>query len=286
MTPDPLLALVERTLDAGVTEPMPGLTLLRHTAPTPIHVTLYEPMTCLILRGRKDVAIGGTRASFGRGETLLVSHDLPVVSEVVEASPEAPYVAAVVRVDLTLLRALYEHVADALDERPSRSFEVTTAGPALLDALLRYLRLAADPLAARVLGPGVLRELHFHLLTSPIGGMLRELLRHDSHASQVARAIALLRRDFRRTIPVAELARTAGMSASSFHGHFKAITATTPLQYQKELRLLEARRLLQGTGLGVSAAAWEVGYESPTQFSREYARKFGVAPSRDREGLA
>ncbi len=261
---------------------MPGLALLRLTEPTALYATLYEPMTCLILQGRKEVVIGGASLSFGVGEALLVSHDLPVVSKVAEASREAPYLALVQHIDLSLLRGLYEEVADVLEPTRAASFVVGAAGPEWVEALLRYLRLAADPVRDRVLGPAVLRELHFHLLMSPVGGMLRDLLRHDSHASQVARAIGVLRRDFRKPVAGAELARIAGMSASSFHKHFKAITATSPLQYQKELRLLEARRLLQVEGLGVSDAAYEVGYESPTQFSREYSRKFGAAPSRDR----
>lgn len=279
---DTLRRSMEAAFEGDAAEPMPRLLLLRHTRPTLLQATLYEPMTCLILQGRKELTIGETALSFGCGEALLVSHDLPVVSEVVEASPKAPYLAVVLRVDLTLLRGLYGDVADEVVGPASRSFEVSAAGPELVEALVRYLGLARSPVAARVLGPAVLRELHFHLLMSPVGGMLRELLRHDSRAHQVARAIAVLRRDFRRPIPVLELARAAGMSPSSFHEHFKAITATSPLRYQKELRLLAARRLLQEEGLDVSAAAYEVGYESPTQFSREYARKFGLAPSRDR----
>ncbi len=284
MTPHliPLRELAFGAIARHSDQPLPGLSLLRLTEPTALYATLYEPMICLILQGRKDVVIGDAALGFGVGEALLVSHDLPVVSKVVEASREAPYLALVLHIDLSLLRGLYEQLADVLDTGRDASFVVGAAPPELVEALLRYLRLAGDPVRCRVLGPGVLRELHFHLLMSPVGGMLRELLRHDSHASQVARAIGVLRRDFRQPIAGADLARVAGMSASSFHKHFKAITATTPLQYQKDLRLLEARRLLQAEGFGVSDAAYEVGYESPTQFSREYRRKFGNAPSRER----
>lgn len=279
---DHLRQLVDAVFEGGLVEPMPRLLLLRHTAPTALEATVYEPMTCLILQGTKEIVIGETRLGFGRGEALLVSHDLPVVSEVVEASPDSPYLALVLRLDLGLLRGLYESVADDIVETEARSFALAAAAPDLVDALSRYLRLARSPVAARVLGPAVLRELHFHLLMSPVGGMLRALLRHDSRASQIARAIAVLRRDFRLSLSVPALARTAGMSASAFHLSFKAITATTPLRYQKELRLLEARRLLLREGQPVASVAYAVGYESPTQFSREYARKFGLAPSRER----
>ncbi|MBK7400694.1 MAG: helix-turn-helix domain-containing protein [Myxococcales bacterium] len=131
-----------------------------------------------------------------------------------------------------------------------------------------------------MLGPLVLKEIHYRLLVAPFGGMLRRLLRHDSQASAIARAIGHIRGDIRSPLAIPELARRVGMSTSSFHQHFKTITSTTPLQYQKELRLLEARRLLAG-GASVTATAFEIGYESPSQFSREYARKFGVPPSQD-----
>ena len=139
------------------------------------------------------------------------------------------------------------------------------------------------PAEAKVLGPLILKEMHFRLLTAPHGGMLRNLIQRNSHASRITRAIAYIRQDFANPLAVADLADDAGMSASSFHQHFKSITAMTPLQYQKDLRLMEARRLLMSGQFSVSTTAYEVGYESPTQFSREYSRKFGVSPRRDRQ---
>jgi AraC-like DNA-binding protein len=155
------------------------------------------------------------------------------------------------------------------------------ADPGLVDALRRYLSLANSPADARVLGPLIAKEIHYRLLVAPFGGMLRSLILRDSNASAIARAIGHIRGDIRSPIAVPDLARKVGMSPSSFHKHFKTITATTPLQYQKELRLLEARRLLVTGDISVTVAAYEVGYESASQFSREYARKFGVPPSRD-----
>lgn len=166
----------------------------------------------------------------------------------------------------------------------ARALEVHRADSQLLDAMGRYLALAESELDARVLGPLLVKEIHYRLLVAPFGQMLRRLLRRDSHASSIARAIATLRRDFRSPMVVEELARAVGMSVSSFHKHFKEVTASSPLQYQKGLRLLEARRLLIAGTASVTTAAFEVGYESPTQFSREYARKFGRPPSKEGQG--
>jgi AraC-like DNA-binding protein len=141
-----------------------------------------------------------------------------------------------------------------------------------------------DPLDAKVLGPSILREIHYRLLLSPIGSMLRNLLVANSNASRVAKAIRRLRSEYRFPLKVPDLAKAAGMSASSFHEHFKAVTGTTPLQYQKDLRLIEARALLKERQKAVSEAAYAVGYESPTHFSRDYSRKFGLPPSKDAGG--
>ncbi len=258
--------------------PVDGLVLLRQHAPSSFEASLYEPVLCLILQGRKQVSIGEQTLSFGPGECLLVSHDLPVRSRITKA----PYLALVLEIDVATIRKLYEEVAEsALDSEHARAAETHRADPGLLDALRRYLALADSPADAKVLGPLISKEIHYRLLTAPFGGMLRRLIVHDSNASAIARAIGHIRADTRSPIAIPELARRVGTSVSSFHTHFKTITSTTPLQYQKELRLLEARRLLKMTGTPVTTAAYDVGYESPSQFSREYTRKFGVSPSQD-----
>jgi AraC-like DNA-binding protein len=263
------------------TRPLGGLLLLQHDTPTSLDASLYEPVLCLILQGKKEVSIGEQTLSFGPGECLLVSSDLPVCSRITRA----PYLALVLELDVSSIRKLYDEVSEsALDSGRARAAVTHRADPGLLDALLRYLTLADSPADAKALGPLVSKELHYRLLVAPFGGMLRSLLRHDSTASAIARAIARIRSDLRSPIAIPELARRVGMSASSFHQHFKTITSTTPLQYQKELRLLEARRLLR-TGASVTTVAYDVGYESSSQFSREYTRKFGVAPSRDMADL-
>jgi AraC-like DNA-binding protein len=259
-------------------QPMDGLLLLRQDSPSSFEASLYEPVLCLILQGRKQVSIGEQTLSFGPGECLLVSHDLPVCSRITKA----PYLALVLGVDVATIRELYDEVAEsAQGSERTRAAETQRADPGLLDALRRYLALADSPAEAKVLGPLILKEIHYRLLMAPFGGMLRSLIRHDSNASAIARAIGHIRGDIRSPIEIPDLARQVGMSASSFHKHFKTVTSTTPLQYQKELRLLEARRLLKTGGASVTTAAFDVGYESPSQFSREYARKFGVPPSQD-----
>ena len=261
-----------------IERPMEGLSLLRQDHASSFEASLYEPVLCLILQGRKQVAIGAQTFSFGPGECLLVSHDLPVHSRITTT----PYLALVFEVEVATIRKLNDEAVESVfNDKLARAAQLHRADPGLIDALHRYLELVDSPAHAKVLGPLISKEIHYRLLVAPFGGMLRSLIRHDSSASAISRAIGHIRGNMRSPIAVPELARLVGMSASAFHKHFKTVTSTTPLQYQKELRLLEARQLLKTAGASVTAAAFDVGYESPSQFSREYARKFGVPPSRD-----
>lgn len=263
-----------------------GLFALCSHEPSTLEATLYEPVVCLILQGRKEIWLGDRRASFGQGDSLIVSHHLPVVSRIVEASTRHPYVALVLTVDMTIIRSLYEEVGAAeFDAAQAQALDGGATDTDLVLAMGRLFGLVNRPLEAKVMAPLLRRELHFRLLLARHGGMLRQLLRHESAASRITKAISRIRQDFRTQISVPDLARTAGMSASSFHEHFRTLTATTPLQYQKDLRLIEARRLLIDDTRSVSNVAFEVGYESPTQFSREYSRKFGASPRKDLAGL-
>lgn len=256
----------------------PGLRLFGHPVRTAFESTVYEPVVCVVLRGRKQTTFGERSFDVGAGDCLLVSHDVPVSSRIVEA----PYLALLFDVNLDTLRGLYDELGPTpSDGADATSFEVQPAPWPLLDALNRFMSSADSPVDAKVLGPIFTKEIHYRLLTAPYGGMLRDLLRYDSSASAVARAIAEIRRRFREPLVVGELARNVGMSTSTFHRQFKSVTAASPLQYQKDLRLLEAKRMLGAGGVSVSAAAYEVGYESPNQFSREYVRKFGHAPKHD-----
>ena len=264
-------------------QPVDGLFLLQHLKPTPLEATLYEPVICLILQGQKEVCAGEALVTVGPGESLVVSHDIPVISRITTANPQEPYLAVIVRLDLKILRALYEEVGSlAFDGTSSRSLAAHETDPRIIDTLSRYLLLAEDPVERRVLLNQVRRELHYRILSSPHGAMLRKLQEHRSNASNVARAIAYIRAHFKESIVVPELAREVGISQAALYMHFKRITRTTPIQFQKDLRLLEAKRLLLQEGDSISEVAFEVGYESLSQFSREYSRKFGTSPRNER----
>ena len=240
---------------------------------------VYNPVICLILQGKKEMTVGERFVSLAKGDALLVSHDLPVTYKIIEASADTPYRALIFAIDLGILRSLYEQVGEAVsDTQHATSLSASVVDPAWVAPMVRYLELMDAPLDAQVLGPMILKEIHFRLLLSPIGGMLRNLLSVDSHASRIAKSIQQIRAKFREPLVVGELAQVAGMSQSSFHEHFKSVTGTSPLQYQKELRMIEARALLARGVQSVSVAGFEVGYESPTHFSRDYSRKFGCSP--------
>ena len=283
MTLNHLIELSEKyALSQETQSELPGIAVLRRDRPSGIEASIYRPVICLILRGAKVTSIGEQAASVRAGDALLVSHDLPVVSRITEASRETPYLALILALDLGLLRGLYETVGEnLLPEEKARSISVGRADPIWSEPLERYLALLDKPLDQKVLGPALLREIHYRLLQSPMGGMMRNLLAVDSHASRIGRAIIQIGRNYRSPLAVTDLARTAGMSASSFHDHFRAITGTTPLQYVKDLRLIEAQRLLNAEGRSVADAAFAVGYESPTHFSRDYSRKFNRPPSHE-----
>jgi AraC-like DNA-binding protein len=261
---------------------LPGLSIFRRETESDIEAFIYEPVVCLILQGSKVTSIGDQVVELKPGDALLVSHDLPVVSRITKASTEEPYLAVILSIDLGLVRSLYDQVVDALvPDADARSLSAEVADPAWLAPLIRYFELMDKPLDAKVLGFSIRREIHYRLILSPIGKMLRNLLVVDSHASRIAKAILRMRAEFRSPLRVSDLAKTAGMSVSSFHKHFKSVTGTTPLQYQKDLRLIEAKALLADKNCTVSQASYAVGYESPTHFSRDYSRKFSFPPSVD-----
>jgi len=262
--------------------PFPNLVLLRHFAPTAFEATVYEPVVCLILQGSKETTLDDRSFRVDQGQSVIISHDLSVSARIIAASPESPYVALVLKLDLAMLRNLYEStdVYDS-DRGTADSIAVDRIDEAIADALKRYLILADDPMDIMVLGPLLIKELHYRLLMAPHGAMLRRLMWRNSHASNIFQALKNIRENFKAPLAIPVVAKAAGMGVSSFHTHFKAITGTTPLQYQKDLRLMEAKQILMAGRHSVSSAAYEVGYESPTQFSREYKRKFGHSPATD-----
>ncbi len=288
MTPDELIAKIEAYAqrEGGREYSFPtgicDLIALHNKRPTTFETMLYQPVFCLILQGAKETWLGERRIRFGAGESLIVSHHLPVVARVIEASTMKPYTALALPVDLAIVRSLYDELSEAdLQEAQALSVDAGKTDPDLIQAIGRLFSLTERPVEAKVMAPLLQKEIHFRLLLARHGAMLRQLLRRESAASRITKAINRIKQDFRTSLAVADLAQTAGMSASTFHEHFKAVTATSPLQYQKDLRLIEARRLLAEGTHSVAGAAFAVGYESPSQFSREYSRRFGTSPRRD-----
>lgn len=261
---------------------IPSLTVLCDDAQGEFQAMIYDPVVCLVLQGKKETHLGDSSVTFGADDSLIVSHSLPVVAAITEASPERPYVAMVLAVDLGVARSLYDEIGDVSPARDDgQSLIASKTAPELIDAFARLFRASQDPIESDALTPLIIREIHFRLLQADHGGMLRQMLWRDSAASKVGRVMTRMRTDLADALSVPEMAEIAGMSVSAFHEHFKSITGTSPLQYRKDLRLTEARRRLLETAGPVSSIAFDVGYESPTQFSREYTRKFGASPRQD-----
>lgn len=283
---DPLLDAVRRYVDthadaAGLAQtPIPGLTTIRSSAPGGLVHAISQPLVCLVLQGRKQVAMGAQRYSFGAGDSLLITADVPTISQITQASVDAPYLSLVLDLDLAVIAelALQMRALPNADTAPVRA-AVTDAEVA--DAALRLMRLLERPESVPVLHAQRVRELHYWLLSGRHGAAIRRLGWPESQARRIARAVAVLRADFIRPLTVEHLASVAGMSPSSFHQHFRAVTSLSPLQFQKQLRLIEARRLMTALGTPASSAAFAVGYESVPQFTREYGRMFGLPPGKD-----
>ena len=262
--------------------PLPGLSVYRREAAGDIEAVVYDPVLCLILQGSKTTSAGSQDVLLQPGDALVVSHDMPVTSRITRASMSEPYTALIFSLDVAIVRGLYQEL-DAVPRAQQQVLPLSAgrAERAWVDPLTRYLELMENPRDQKVLGASLRREIHYRLLLSDLGGMLARLMIADSHASRVARAIATIRNNFRAPLSVTDLARVAGMSVSSFHTHFKSMTGTTPLQFQKDLRLIHARTQLVERAQSVAEVAHTVGYESATHFSRDYSRKFGRPPSRD-----
>lgn len=248
----------------------------------PVH-NMYRPSLCVVVKGQKEILFGDTKLYYGEMECLVVNVEIPASGRMLDATPENPYIGVMIDFDVAVLR-------DVLQQLTNPPVPSAGTGPCvfvgkvdgtLADCILRLVRMAQMPDAVPVLYPAAMRELYYWLLTSPYGGEVAKLALPETQAERVARALHYLRDHYHEPLRVEQLAGVAMMSASSFHQHFKAMTSMTPVQYQKQLRLLEARRLMVSDNANVSEAAYQVGYESVSQFSREYARSFGVAPKRD-----
>ena len=263
----------------GLLFPAEGLILVKHAHTTDWTDTVYEPNLCIALNGAKDTRVGDEVFQISAGRALIVSHHLPVASQVIKASPDDPYLAVVLKLDVPTLHNFAKRIDKiGFDNDGAASFAVDGVTEDLVESVQRYLDSAQDAAAADIIGPAQFQELHFRLLQSPQGGMLRELIAQTSHASKIAHAIDVINTNFAKPLSMAMLAAQAGMSESAFYQHFKSVTRMTPLQYQKQMRMHEAQRILTSGVTTVTEVAFQVGYESLSQFSREYSRKFGVPP--------
>lgn len=280
-----LVELIEKHtggVDGAHETSIPRVKLFRFSTPTePLHA-LHEPSICLVVQGKKRVLIGDQALDYDSGRFLAASVDVPVVGQVIEASKDAPYLCFKLEIDRAMLAALALEMGPAVESGdPSLGMALSETTPELLDAALRLLRLAETPRDIPMLAPLAERELLYRLLAGEFGARLRHLAHADSKLSQVNRAIGWIKQNFREAFSVDTLASEARMSTSALHLHFKQVTSLSPLQYQKQMRLQEARRLIFAEAMDAARAAHEVGYHSPSQFSREYRRLFGAPPVQD-----
>jgi AraC-like DNA-binding protein len=260
-----------------------SLFLLRASEPTvPVHA-LHEPALCIVAQGRKQVILADELYFYGPSHCLVVSVDLPVVGQVIEATPKAPYLCLRLDLDPGQLSALMmeANISATAKLKSGPGLSISAVGPELLDAAIRLLRLLETPKDIAILAPLIIREILYRLLMSEQSARLRQIALADNHIQSINRAINWLKRNYTEPFHIEKIAREASMSTSALHHHFKTITAMSPLQYQKLLRLQEARRLMLGQAMDAATASFNVGYESPSQFSREYSRLFGAPPSRD-----
>jgi AraC-like DNA-binding protein len=270
-----------------VTTAIPGLTLYRadepsaHTMPV-----LYTPMVCLIAQGVKHVVVGTEELTYDDSKYLIASVDLPATSTIRKASVRKPYLSLSLELQPALLAEILLSLPVApAPSSPPRGLAVAAQDPRLVEAFARLLRLLDTPAEIPSLAPLLVHEIHYRLLTGAHTVALRQLCLQESHTAQVSRAVAWIRKNYARPFRMDALARTASMSTASLHRHFKAVTAMSPLQYQKQVRLQEARRLLITEHEDAAAVAFTVGYGSPSQFSREYHRHFGAPPRQDAERI-
>ena len=284
-----LAALLERRTgsDGMHGTAIPELKLYRFSHPTePAHV-LQEPAVYVVVQGRKQVTLGDETYVYDRSRYLAVSVDLPVVGNVFEASPDKPYLCMTLTVDPRELAALIVETGRQVprDDHDGRALYLSPLRAPLLDGLLRLVRLLDAPEDVAVLAPLVLREIDYRLLQGEQFGRLAQMAIGDGRLRRVSGAIAWIKEHFAEPLQVGALAHRVHMSPSALHHHFKAATAMSPIQYQKRLRLQEARRLLLSGAPSADAVAYDVGYGSASQFSREYARLFGQPPRRDAERM-
>ena len=260
---------------------IPGVSVHRRSGTGTKSCGAYKPSLALIAQGAKQVVLGDEVYRYGGADYLLTSIDLPVTTQIVEASEEKPYLSVTFGIDTTRIALLLERAGGGVPASTARGMTVSSVTAELEDAAIRLLKLLDRPDDIPALLPLIEQEIIYRLLTGPQSGRLRQMAVTESQSHQISRACVWLKEHYALPLKIEDLASRVSMSVSSLHHHFKAITAMSPMQYQKQLRLQEARRLMLEDMLDAGTAGHQVGYESQSQFSREYARQFGEPPLRD-----
>jgi len=266
----------------GAEEVLPGFFLARSSRPSESLSTVYAPAFCFIAQGRKRALLGEEVFRYDPGHYLLFTVDLPLIFQIEEATPDEPYLGLRLDLDPSLVASVLMEsgIKFKKGNASAKAMDVHSIDPNLLDAVVRLVRLAQEPESRNVLAPLIVKEIIYRLLTGGQGARLGHLLA-SGDTQRISRAIGHLREHFDEPLKIDDIARQFGMSVSGFHHHFKSVTAMSPLQFQKQIRLQEARRLMLGDDLDAASAAFRVGYEDPSYFSRDYKKLFGSPPQRD-----
>ncbi len=269
----------------GRAEPLPGLRFFRASAPTALLHSLSNLAFCVIAQGRKEIYLGGDRYPYDPAHYLLTTLEMPIESRVAEASPARPYLSLRLDLDPGLVGSVLVEAGHRPQRRSPRvrAIDVSPLDENLLDAVVRLVRLVERPAEGRFMAPLITREIVYRLLMGDQGDRLRHMALLGGQSYRIAQVAERLRQELDQPLHITDLARELGMSVSGFHHHFKTVTALSPLQFQKRLRLQEARRLMLGEGLDVAGAAYRVGYRDAAHFTREYRNFFGLPPRRDVE---
>lgn len=258
--------------------PIKGINVAMRTAPTFNQHCMYRPMAILVLQGKKEAVLGSEKLVYNENEIVIASVDIPTVSSVVEASEEKPFITIVMDLDSKIIGQLMGEGIVASNEYSRRSMGVEKVSEELLDAFYRLICLVDNPQRQKIMAPMILKEIYYLLLTSSLGDILASVNTSGSQNNQIANAVSWLKENFKQPLKIDELAQKFNMAGSSFYRNFSKVTSLSPLQYQKKLRLYEAHRMMLFENVDVANAAYAVGYESASQFSREYKRMFGVSP--------
>ena len=278
-----LLALAsEYSTGEGIRDTIiPSLKIIKTSIPHEKIHTVYKPSLCVILQGEKDVSLADETLTYAPGEYIVVTVDLPVTGEVTQASPKKPYYCLMLEIDPVMVFDVLKEQSQNKVTPAKKGIFIGKVEESMVDAFFRLLKCLKNPKDVPVLSPMIIREIIYRLLNDKHGESVKQLGIVGSQTQRIAKVIDSIKSGYAKALKMENLAKEAGMSPASFHRYFKEITLMSPLQFQKQLRLQEARRLLMAGDLDAGSVSFEVGYESPSQFSREYSRMFGLPPKAD-----